>query len=161
MAFYGAVPLWVRRCKATHKDVERAAKQANAHEFIMALERGYDTLCGELGEHLSGGQRARVAIARALLSRPAFLLMDEATAALDARAEKEVSATIAEITAKREQTVVLVAHRLATVVQCDHIMVLVDGQVAEFGNHQQLMSAQGVYCALVRAQTLLHNTAKK
>merc|ERR1719229_1407727 len=132
------------------------AKSASAHEFITKLEKGYDTNVGELGGKLSGGQRQRIAIARALLPNPSILLLDEATSALDSKSAKEVQSAIDAITARGQQTTITIAHRLNTIQNSDNILVLVDGKVKEFGNHQQLMDEQGVYTALVNAQSLVN-----
>merc|ERR1719229_1052772 len=132
------------------------AKSASAHEFITKLEKGYDTNVGELGGKLSGGQRQRIAIARALLPNPSILLLDEATSALDSKSAKEVQSAIDAITARGQQTTIIIAHRLNTIQNSDNILVLVDGKVKEFGNHQQLMDEQGVYSALVNAQSLVN-----
>jgi len=140
---------------ATKEDIEEAAKSANAHDFIMKLDDGYETMVGELGGKLSGGQRQRIAIARALLAKPSILLLDEATSALDSKSEKEVQSAIDAITARGQQTTITIAHRLNTIKNSDNILVLVDGKVKESGNHQQLMEVQGVYSALVNAQSLV------
>merc|ERR1712241_266555 len=140
---------------ATKEDIEEAAKSANAHDFIMKLDKGYETMVGELGGKLSGGQRQRIAIARALLAKPSILLLDEATSALDSKSEKEVQSAIDAITARGGQTTITIAHRLSTIKNSDQILVLVDGKVKESGNHQQLMEVQGVYSALVNAQSLV------
>merc|ERR1719229_396339 len=144
---------------ATKEDIEAAAKSANAHDFIMKLDAGYETKVGELGGKLSGGQRQRIAIARALLPKPSILLLDEATSALDSKSEKEVQSAIDQITASGQQTTITIAHRLSTIQNSDNILVLVDGKVEESGNHRQLMEMQGVYNALVNAQSLVE--AKK
>jgi len=140
---------------ATKEDIEEAAKSANAHDFIMKLDDGYETMVGELGGKLSGGQRQRIAIARALLAKPSILLLDEATSALDSKSENEVQSAIDKITASGQQTTITIAHRLNTIKNSDNILVLVDGKVKESGNHQQLMKEQGVYSALVNAQSLV------
>jgi len=140
---------------ATKEDIEAAAKSANAHDFIMKLDKGYETTVGELGGKLSGGQRQRIAIARALLPKPSILLLDEATSALDSKSEKEVQSAIDHITASGQQTTITIAHRLSTITNCDNILVLVDGKVKEQGDHQQLMASNGVYAALVDAQSLV------
>ena len=140
---------------ATKEDIEAAAKSANAHDFIMKLDKGYETKVGELGGKLSGGQRQRIAIARALLPKPSILLLDEATSALDSKSEKEVQSAIDQITASGQQTTITIAHRLSTIQNSDNILVLVDGKVKESGNHRQLMEMQGVYSALVSAQSLV------
>merc|ERR1711997_632051 len=140
---------------ATKEDIEAAAKQANAHDFIMKLDKGYNTKVGELGGKLSGGQRQRIAIARALLPKPSILLLDEATSALDSKSEKEVQSAIDHITASGQQTTITIAHRLSTIQNSDNILVLVDGKVKEQGDHKQLMDRGGVYAALVNAQSLV------
>jgi len=140
---------------ASKADIEAAAKSANAHDFIMKLDAGYETKVGELGGKLSGGQRQRIAIARALLPKPSILLLDEATSALDSKSEKEVQSAIDQITASGQQTTITIAHRLSTIQNSDNILVLVDGKVKESGNHRQLMEMQGVYSALVNAQSLV------
>jgi len=141
---------------ATKEDIEEAAKSANAHDFIMKLDNGYETMVGELGGKLSGGQRQRIAIARALLAKPSILLLDEATSALDSKSEKEVQSAIDKITASGKQTTITIAHRLNTIKNSDNILVLVDGKVKEMGNHNELMKEQGVYSALVNAQSLVN-----
>merc|ERR1712228_161330 len=138
---------------ASQDDIINAAKQANAHDFIEKLPSGYDTNVGELGGKLSGGQRQRIAIARALLPKPSILLLDEATSALDSKSEKEVQSAIDSITENGAQTTITIAHRLSTITNCDNILVLVDGKVKEQGNHQQLMTRNGVYAALVDSQS--------
>merc|ERR1712062_582617 len=142
--------------EATMDDIIEAAKQANAHSFVDKFEKKYDTQVGELGGKLSGGQRQRIAIARALLGKPSILLLDEATSALDSKSEKEVQSAIDAITARGQQTTITIAHRLNTIKNSDQILVLVDGKVKECGNHQQLMEQQGVYSALVNAQSLVN-----
>jgi len=143
---------------ATIEDIREAAKQANADEFIDKFEKGYDTSVGELGGKLSGGQRQRIAIARALLSRPAILLLDEATSALDSKSEREVQEAIDSITENGKQTIISIAHRLSTIKNCNTIIVLVDGEVKESGNHRELMEHEGIYSSLVKAQTLVQAT---
>merc|ERR1712228_726372 len=141
---------------ATAEDIEAAAKSANAHDFIMKLDAGYETKVGELGGKLSGGQRQRIAIARALLPKPSILLLDEATSALDSKSEKEVQSAIDSITENGQQTTITIAHRLSTIKNSDNIIVLVDGKICEQGNHQELMNHNdGIYYALVNAQTLV------
>ncbi len=154
------------RPEATKDDVETAAKRAHVHDAILSLEGGlgYDTMVGDRGSRLSGGQRQRVAIARALLRDAPILLMDEPTSALDADSERHVQAALAEL--MRGRTVVVVAHRLATVQHADRIYVLVgamtrDGQedprrgtVVESGTHSELISLGGDYAELVRLQQL-------
>ena len=125
------------------KDIEAAAKIANAHQFISELSRGYYTYVGERGVNLSGGQRQRIAIARAILSNPRILILDEATSALDSESEALVQEALERI--MQDRTVFVIAHRLATVRNADRILVLEKGQIIESGNHQQLCDKKGVY----------------
>jgi ATP-binding cassette subfamily B protein len=136
---------------ASDEEVEAAAMAANAHEFITALADGYDTALGEQGNRLSGGQRQRVGIARALLKDAPILILDEATSALDAASEAQVQEALRNLT--RGRTTFIIAHRLATVVNADRIVVLQDGRIAEIGSHEQLMNENGYYAALVRRQS--------
>lgn len=128
-----------------------AAELAGAHDFILSLPQGYDTLVGERGMTLSGGQRQRIAIARALVNDPRILIFDEATSALDTEAERAIQANMREICAGR--TVVMIAHRLSTLSGCDQILTLEDGRLAEVGPHQDLVSRGGRYAQLYRLQT--------
>lgn len=135
------------------EDMIAAARAANAHDFIMAFPRGYDTCVGGRGSTVSGGQCARIAIARALVRRPRVLLLDEATAALDAEAEGAVQAALDAIVAGHGCTVVMVAHRLSTVTRADKIAVVAGGVVAEEGAHEELARRPGgAYAALVARQ---------
>ena len=127
-----------------------AAKRAQAHDFIMALPEGYDTMLGERGATLSGGQRQRLAIARAILADAPVLLLDEATSALDAENEAAVQAALHDVMSGR--TSVVIAHRLATVLEADRIIVLDDGRVVEEGNHASLIAAGGLYARLAKLQ---------
>ena len=127
----------------TRDDVVRAAKLANAHEFISQLPDGYDTVLGERGTRLSGGQRQRLAIARALLSDPAILILDEATSALDTESERLVQEALERLLEGR--TVFVIAHRLSTVAHANQILVLDRGQIVERGTHQELLRRGGVY----------------
>lgn len=139
----------------TDGQVEAAARAAAAHDFITALPRGYDTRLGGGGGGLSGGQRQRVAIARALATRPAVLVADEATSALDAASERVVGAALARLSAAATggATVVLIAHRIATVRHADRIVVLDAGKVVEDGTHEALMRLPGgVYASLATLQ---------
>lgn len=132
-------------------EVMRVAKIANAHEFIMSMPNGYDTVIGERGGRLSAGERQRLAIARALLKNPPILILDEATSALDAETESLVQEAIEKLL--RCRTTFIIAHRLSTVVSADRILVLKDGKIIEDGTHQELMSAGGYYSSLVFRQT--------
>ena len=140
------------RPAASRAEIEEAARVANAHGFIAALPRGYDTALGEDGMQLSGGQRQRLALARAVLNDPAVYILDEATSALDAESEEAIQEAMARLTERR--TTFIVAHRLSTVRSADRIIVMLDGQIAETGRHDELASREGPYSRLVRSQLL-------
>lgn len=127
----------------TPEQIEQAARQAEAHEFICALDEGYDTNVGELGSLLSGGQRQRVAIARAFLRNAPILLLDEPTSALDAASEDAIQATLAKLSSGR--TTLVIAHRLSTVRSADTIVVMSEGRAVEAGRHQELLDKRGLY----------------
>jgi subfamily B ATP-binding cassette protein MsbA len=135
---------------AARADVERAAEAANAHEFIARLPEGYDTILGERGMRISGGQRQRIAIARALLRNAPILILDEATSALDTQSERLVQEAIDRLMANR--TVLVIAHRLATVRQADEILVLDEGRIIQRGSHAELLAAGGLYRRLYELQ---------
>ena len=138
------------RPDASRADIERAAELAFAAEFIKALPQGYETGIGERGVTLSGGQRQRIAIARAILRDAPLLLLDEATSSLDAESETQVSAALARLMQAR--TTLVIAHRLATVLSCDRILVLDGGRIVEQGTHAQLSAAGGLYARLAKLQ---------
>ncbi|QDF06740.1 ABC transporter ATP-binding protein [Myxococcus xanthus] len=138
--------LRVGRPDASLEEVQRAARAARAHDFITALPNGYDTLLGEGGGTLSGGERQRLSIARAILKDAPIVLLDEATASVDASAEAEIQRAIDELV--RKKTVVVIAHRLRTVRRAHRIIVLDKGRVAESGTHDELLAKRGVYAAL-------------
>jgi ABC-type multidrug transport system fused ATPase/permease subunit len=140
----------IGRPDALQAEVERAARAARLHEFIMSLPEAYDTQVGERGVKLSGGERQRIAIARALLKDPLIYIFDEATSSLDSRNERAILQSMIDISASR--TTLIIAHRLSTVVHADEIVVLDHGRVVERGVHQQLLSAEGHYAALWHAQ---------
>jgi len=135
---------------ATREQVEAAAEAANAAAFIAELPHGYDTMLGERGTRLSGGQRQRIAIARALLRDPPILILDEATSALDTESERLVQQAIERL--MRERTVLVIAHRLATVRDADEIVVLDAGRVVQRGSHEELLQAGGLYRRLYDLQ---------
>jgi len=139
-------------------DVIAAARMAGAHDFIMQLPQGYDTPIVERGSNLSGGQRQRIAIARALASNPRILVLDEATSALDAESEEIVQHNLQKIATGR--TVLIVAHRLSAVRQCDKIIVMEHGRIAEVGSHEALLMIGGRYAELYNRQMGVHNGRK-
>jgi len=131
---------------AGRAEVEEAARHAHIHDFIIGLPDGYDTMVGERGLKLSGGEKQRVAIARVILKAPKILLFDEATSALDTKTEREIQASLAEISADR--TTLVIAHRLSTVVDADEILVLDHGRIVERGHHRELLARGGLYAAM-------------
>lgn len=133
---------------ATMDEVIQAAKLANAHDFIMELEKGYDTFVGERGVKLSGGQKQRISIARAFLKNPPILILDEATSALDNESERLVQESLRELAKGR--TTLVIAHRLSTIINADNIIVLTSNGIEEQGTHQQLLEKDGVYASLYK-----------
>ena len=153
---------------ATQEEIEEAAKAANAHQFIMKLPDGYDTLVGERGTQLSGGQKQRLAIARALIGDPKILLLDEATSALDTESEALVQEALDKVwlqpcyillyislfntQASMGRTTIIIAHRLSTIKHADVIAVLEDGKIVEMGTQRDLLRYRGIFYNLVVAQ---------
>jgi len=135
------------------EDVIAAAKVANAHDFIMETENGYNTVIGDRGIRLSGGQRQRLSIARAVFKNPAILILDEATSALDTEAEKAVQEALNNL--MRGRTTLVIAHRLSTIKEADEIIVMQDGQIIERGSHDDLIEVEeGVYRRLTQLQKI-------
>jgi len=138
------------RIDADEREIERAARDAAAHDFIVELPRGYDTVVGERGVALSGGQRQRIAIARAMLKNAPILLLDEATSALDAESERQVQQALNNL--MRGRTTLVVAHRLSSIQDADRIYVMEDGRIVETGRHGELLARGGVYAELYATQ---------
>ncbi len=138
------------RADATDDEVVEAAKMAKIHDFIVGLPEGYDTLVGERGLKLSGGEKQRVAIARTILKNPPILLLDEATSALDTHTEKSIQESLREVA--KDRTTLIIAHRLSTVVHAEQLIVLEEGKIVERGTHANLISKDGVYAAMWRRQ---------
>ncbi|WP_315110863.1 ABC transporter ATP-binding protein [Clostridium intestinale] len=136
--------------EASKEQVLEASKAANAHEFIEALENGYDTVIGERGVRLSGGQKQRISIARAILRNSPILILDEATSALDTKTEKEIQAALDEIS--KDRTTIVIAHRLSTIRNADKIVVLERNGIKEMGSHDELILRGGTYAMLYRSQ---------
>ena len=140
---------------ATMEQVEQAAKIAEAHEFILSLPQGYQTVVGERGQKLSGGQRQRISIARAVLNNPPIFIFDEATSSVDNETEAAIQRSLEKISA--DHTTIVIAHRLSTVRNADTIFVLEKGVIVESGTHDALVAKHGVYADLWRVQTGVHN----
>jgi len=135
---------------ASREEIVAAARAAHAHEFILRLTHGYDSLVGERGQGLSGGERQRISIARALLIDPRFLILDEATSSVDTETEKEIQKALDNLV--RGRTTIAIAHRLSTLRQADRLVVMDRGQIVEIGPHDELMARQGAYFRLYQAQ---------
>ena len=135
---------------ANEKDIIEAAKIANAHDFILSLENGYDTNIGERGNKLSGGQKQRISIARAVLRNPSILILDEATSALDTESEKLVQDALEKL--MKNRTSLVIAHRLSTIKNADLIVVLQKGKIVEQGTHTELIDKRGFYYSLCNMQ---------
>ena len=138
------------RLDATKEEIEAAAKAANAHDFIMELPEGYNTMLGDRGVNISGGQRQRIAIARAILKDPRILILDEATSALDTESERVVQEALNRLMVGR--TSIIIAHRLSTIKNADRILVLDKGKLVEDGTHEELMEKNGLYAHLYQIQ---------
>ncbi|MGB9677303.1 MAG: ABC transporter ATP-binding protein, partial [Candidatus Ratteibacteria bacterium] len=138
---------------ATFEEIINAAKIANAHEFIMKFPNGYDTLLGERGAGLSGGEKQRITIARAVLCAPPILILDEATSSVDTESEKKIQDALSSLWKGR--TTIIIAHRLSTLRETDKIIVIDDGKIVEIGNHTELIEKKGIYYNLILMQTQL------
>ncbi|KGF08215.1 multidrug ABC transporter ATP-binding protein, partial [Tissierellia bacterium S5-A11] len=135
---------------ASHEEVVEAAKKARCHEFIEALPEGYDTIIGEGGASLSGGEKQRISIARAMLKDADIIIFDEATANIDPENEDKLKEAIESLT--KNKTVIMIAHRLKTIRNADQILVLKDGEIVERGNHEELIKNDGLYSDLINAK---------
>ena len=135
---------------ATQEEIEEAARQAHAHDFITALPDGYETILGERGSTLSGGQRQRISLARAVIKRPSILILDEPTSSVDTESEILIRKAIDEL--QKGKTMLIIAHHLSSIKDSDHILVLKDGEIIEQGTHDQLLSLNGYYSELFRLQ---------
>ena len=140
---------------ASNDQVYEAAKSADIHEFVTGLPDGYETLVGERGLKLSGGEKQRVAIARAILKNPAIYFFDEATSALDSSTEKEIQKNLQKIS--QNKTTLVIAHRLSTAADADEILVLQEGKIIERGNHENLLQIKGKYAEMWDKQKSIIN----
>ena len=150
--FRGTIADNIRYAKpeASIGEVMEAAKAANAHDFIMSLPDGYETVVGVGSRSLSGGERQRISIARALLLNPSVLILDEATAAMDTETERQIQYALERLSAGR--TTISIAHRLSTLRDCDFLMVIDNGCVTELGTHSELIEKRGTYYRLYKLQ---------
>ncbi len=138
------------RPDASRQEVEAAAKMAQIHDFVISTPDGYNTMVGERGLKLSGGEKQRVAIARTILKGPPILVLDEATSALDTMTEQEIQSALRQVS--KDRTTLVIAHRLSTIIDADQILVLENGKIVERGRHAELLEAKGVYCEMWNRQ---------
>ncbi len=142
----------IGRPDATGKEVEEAAKKARCYDFIMKLPEGFDTVIGEGGQSLSGGEKQRISIARCILKDSPIVILDEATASVDADNERAIQEAISELC--KDKTLLVIAHRLNTIENADKIMVVENGRIEESGDHTSLMSQKGIYYSMVTRRAL-------
>jgi ATP-binding cassette subfamily B protein len=154
--FYGTIAenIAYGRPDASRGEIIAAAKTARAHEFILRLADGYDSMVGERGQSLSGGERQRISIARALLIDPRILILDEATSSVDTETEREIQLALDNLVQGR--TTIAIAHRLSTLSRADRLVVMERGQITESGQHDELMERSGTYARLYQAQLEMH-----
>jgi len=155
--FYGTIleNIAYGKQEATRAEVIAAARAARAHEFIMRLQDGYDSMVGERGQQLSGGERQRISIARALLINPAILILDEATSSVDTETEREIQAALENLITGR--TTIAIAHRLGTLRRANRLVVMDDGRISEIGSHEELLKTSGTYSRLHQAMMEVTN----
>ena len=142
---------------ATDSEVEEVARKAGCHDFILSLEKGYDTLVGNAGGHLSGGERQRISIARAMLKAAPIVILDEATAYTDPENEALIQRSVSKLT--EGKTLIVIAHRLSTIVDADKIFVIDDGRIHDSGTHEELLSRGGLYSAMWKAHEEVKDNA--
>ena len=138
--------------QATDEDLNSVLEKASCQNLLERAEKGLDTMIGEGGLKLSGGEKQRLSIARALLRNPKLLIFDEATSALDSLTEEEITKTIRQVSANNNQITIMIAHRLSTIMHADRIYVLEKGNIIETGNHESLLAEKGLYFAMWRQQ---------
>jgi len=147
------------RPEASDEQVEEAARMSQIHKFVTSLPKGYDSMVGERGLKLSGGEKQRVSIARTILKAPPILILDEATSALDSLTEQEIQTALKNVS--RNRTTLVIAHRLSTIIDADEIIVLDHGRISERGTHRQLLRAKGLYATMWNRQQQVDEARRK